>query len=185
MAQVTRVPSAPNALIAAAQSGDRKALELLLENEQQRIYAFGLKMCRNQEDAKDVLQETMLAVTRSIGDFRGEASLPTWLFQIARSFCIKKRRLRKGAPKSTESIDDPACGDLADATPNPEQTTRGKELEALLNEALGQLSPAAREVLVLRDVEGLTASEVAEALSVSVDAVKSKLHRHRASRSGY
>jgi RNA polymerase sigma-70 factor (ECF subfamily) len=171
---------APNTLIAAAQRGDRKALEQLLEMEQQRIYAFGLKMCRNQEEAKDVLQDTMLAVARSIGEFRGEASLPTWLFQIARSFCIKKRRLRKGAPRTTESLEAPGAMGVADAAPNPEQTTRGKELELLLNEALSALPTASREVLVLRDVEGLTAPEVAEVLGVSVAAVKSKLHRARA-----
>jgi len=172
--------AAPNALIASAQAGDRKALERLLASEQSRIYSFGLKMCRNNEDARDVLQETMLAVARNIGAFRGDASLPTWLFQIARSFCIKKRRLRKGAPKTTEQLEGVSESALADASPSPEQTTRSKELEAMLNDALANLSPSAREVLILRDVEGLTAPEVAKVLGISLEAVKSKLHRARA-----
>lgn len=167
---------AHNPLLAAAQAGDRRALEKLLAEEQSRIYSFGMKMCRNPEDAQDVLQDTMLAVARSIGDFRGEASLPTWLFQIARSYCIKKRRLRKGAPKATEELDD----SMSDDAPSPEQTARSKEMEKLLNHALATLPPSAREVLVLRDVEGLSAAEVAEVVGSSVDAVKSKLHRARA-----
>ncbi|MCC6811671.1 MAG: sigma-70 family RNA polymerase sigma factor [Deltaproteobacteria bacterium] len=170
-----------SSLIAAAQNGDRKALERLLQAEQRRIYAFGLRMCGNASDASDVLQETMLAVTRNIGTFRGDASLSTWLFQIARSFCIKNRRRRKGAPKRTEPLDVAKEETLADDSPSPEQTTRRKELAAQLNEALATMAAPAREVLVLRDVEGLTAPEVARVLGISVEAVKSKLHRARAS----
>lgn len=178
MVMTSSATTTSDALVSAAQRGDRQALQQLLQTEQQRIYAFGLKMCRHPEDAKDILQETMLAIAQGIGGFRAEASLSTWMFQIARSFCIKKRRLRKGAPKASETIDEAEA--LADSAPDPEQTTRSKELEAILNEALAQLPQASREVLVLRDVEGLTAPEVAAVLGVSVDAVKSKLHRARA-----
>ena len=169
------------ALISAARDGDRAALERLLAAEQARIYSFGLKMCRNGEDARDIVQDTMFAVARGISGFRGDAAFSTWLFQIARSFCIKKRRARKGAPKHTEALDHVPESALTDATPSPEQTARGKELETLLNEGLATLPVAAREVIVLRDVEGLTAPEVAQVLGISVDAVKSKLHRARAS----
>lgn len=172
--------SAPsNDLIARAQRGDRKALERLLAEEEKRIYAFGMRMCRNPEDAADVLQETLLAVAKHIGEFRGDASLPTWVFQIARSFCIKKRRRRKGEPERSEALADATT--VSDRAPSPEQTASGKELEALLHDALQALPASAREVIVLRDVEGLTAPEVARVLGVSVDAVKSKLHRARSS----
>ncbi len=176
-----RTDETPKQMIAAAQRGDRKALERLLEAEQRRIYAYGLKMCGNRDDARDVLQETMLAVARSIGSFRGDAALSTWLFQIARSFCIKNRRKRKGEPTHTENMEAIQERLLVDASPSPEQTTRKKELEALVNDALATLPAPAREVLVLRDVEGLTAPEVARVVGTSVDAVKSKLHRARAS----
>lgn len=167
---------APPSLIEAARRGDKKSLEKLLSLEQARIYAYGLKMCRNPEDARDVAQETMLAMSRSLHDFRGDAALSTWMFQIARSFCIKKRRRRKGAPAETEDVDGMA---LADPRPGPEQTLGAKEMEAALGEALESLPLSAREVLVLRDVEGLTAPEVAKVLGTSVLAVKSKLHRAR------
>jgi len=76
----------------AARAGDARALEMLLERHQAQVYRFGLKMCRDPEDAKDVLQDTLLAMARSVRDFRGASSISTWLYAIARSFCIKKRR---------------------------------------------------------------------------------------------
>ncbi len=177
-----KAPAAvPKELIAAAQHGDRKALERLLAAEENRIYAFGMRMCRNPDDAADVLQETLLAVAKHIGEFRGESSLPTWLFQIARSFCIKKRRRRKGQPEKSESLSNIDEAAMSDRGPSPEQTASGKELEAMLHDALRSLPAPAREVIVLRDVEGLTAPEVAEVIGVSVGAVKSKLHRARSS----
>lgn len=169
---------ATKALIALAKQGDKKALNALLKQEEARIYAFGLRMCRNRDDAADVLQETMLAVVKHLGEFRGDAALSTWLFQVARSHCIKKRRRRKGEPQRTDALDSPEVS-LRDSSPDPEQTTSARELERLMQEALNELPTAAREVLVLRDVEGLTAPEVARVLGTSVEAVKSKLHRAR------
>src|SRR5581483_2651932 len=82
-------------LLADARAGDKQALETLLERHQAQVYRFGMKMCRNPEDAKDVLQETLLAMARSVRDFRGASSISTWLYTIARSFCIKKRKRSK------------------------------------------------------------------------------------------
>jgi RNA polymerase sigma-70 factor (ECF subfamily) len=169
-------------LMAAARRGDTAALEALLIRYQPRLYRFGLHMCGNEEDAGDVAQDSLISMARSLRDFRGESSLSSWLYTIARSFCIKKRRRGKFAPAREESLEAPginAAQRLADPAPSPEQTTANRELQFALTRAIDRLAPAQREVLVLRDVEGLSAPEVAKVLEISVDAVKSRLHRAR------
>ncbi len=168
-------------LLQAAQAGDRAALEALLAEEQARIFRFGMKMCRQQQDAEDILQETMLAASQSIGNFHGESSLATWLYTIARSFCIKKRRQSKFAPSTLESLDAQAgeAEGVAYRGKTPDEEAQNRELQESLKDALQTLEPEAREVLVLRDMEGLKASEVAQVLRIGVPAVKSRLHRAR------
>jgi RNA polymerase sigma-70 factor (ECF subfamily) len=170
-------------LLDAARTGDRKALEALLSRHQPRVYRFGLKMCRDPEDAKDILQETLLAVARGVKDFRGASSVSTWLYTIARSFCIKKRRRSKFAPESEESLDAAGPGEevlqLADPARPADESLAGRQVEVALETAIAGLDPMYREVLVLRDVEGLTAPEVAEVMGLTVEAVKSRLHRAR------
>ena len=170
-------------LLERARTGDRQALEDLLSRHQRRVYRFGLKMCRDPEDAKDVLQETLLAVARTVKDFRGASSVSTWLYTIARSFCIKKRRRPRSAPVAELSLetDRPAAAaSLPDASPAPDRLVEDHETRSALDAALASLSAPHREVIVLRDVEGLSAGEVAEVTGLSVDAVKSRLHRARA-----
>jgi RNA polymerase sigma-70 factor (ECF subfamily) len=167
-------------LLAAARGGDRRALEELLARHQRRVFRFGLRMCNDEERAKDVLQETLLAAARGIREFRGAASVSTWLYTIARSFCIKSRRASKFAPEQVESLDAaPEARRVADAARGPEEATAAAQLDAALRAAIASLEPMYREALVLRDVEGLPAAEVAEILGVSVEAVKSRLHRAR------
>lgn len=168
-------------LLERARAGDRQALEALLERHQDQVYRFGMKMCRDPEDAKDILQETLLAAARGVGEFRGAASLTTWLYTIARSFCIKKRRRSKFAP-AEQSLEGSAAetARLADPTRAPDEALAGKQVEQALEQAIAALEPMYREVLVLRDLEGLTAPEVAEILGLGVPAVKSRLHRARA-----
>lgn len=168
-------------LLERARAGDRDALASLLEAQQGQIYKFALRLCGSEADAQDVLQETLLTVARSIGQFRGDATLSTWLYTIARSFCVKKHRRGKHAPAEHESIDDPAlAGTVMDPGPEPEAAIAGKQIGEALEIAIGELAPMYREVLVLRDGEGLTAPEVADVLGIGVDAVKSRLHRARA-----
>lgn len=170
-------------LVSAAQRGDREALGRLLERHQAKVYRFGMRMCRGEEDAKDVLQETLIAAVRTLPDFRGASSLSTWLYSIARSFCIKQRRRSKFAPETFESLDAREPSEAALQLPDPargaDEALDGHRLEAALDDAIGALEPKYREVLVLRDIEGLSAAEVAEVLDLSVDAVKSRLHRAR------
>jgi RNA polymerase sigma-70 factor (ECF subfamily) len=166
-------------LLEAARGGDGQALDDLLKDVEPRLYRFSLKMCRRPEDAQDVLQETMLAVFRSVAGFRGDASVSTWLYTIARSFCIKKRRRRVFAPEVVSLEASPAAGRAATTARDPEQSLADRELADALGAAIASLEPAAREVLVLRDVEGLPASEVAAITGASLSAVKSRLHRAR------
>ena len=173
-----------NDLLERARHGDREALDALLASHQQQIYRFGLKMCRDPEDARDVLQDTLFAMARGVRDFRGASSISTWLYTIARRFCIKKRRRSKFAPAHERSLDsdvDTEAGRLADPAKRPDEVLADQEVETALGRAIGALEPMYREVLLLRDVEGLSAPEVAEVLGVSVQAVKSRLHRARLS----
>ncbi len=170
-------------LITRAHGGDRAAIEQLLERHQPQLWRFGLKLCRNEDDARDLLQETMLAAARSIGGFRGDASLSTWLFTIARSYCIKQRRLGVHAPARLESLETEASDEvMARPAPgaDPEAAAASSELGVALDQAINALSVPYREVLLLRDVEGLSAPEAASVLGLSVEAIKSRLHRARA-----
>jgi RNA polymerase sigma-70 factor (ECF subfamily) len=144
------------------------------------VFDFGVRMCGDPEDAKEVLQETLLAAARTVGTFRGGSSLPTWLYTIARSFCIKRRRRSKFAPPAEASLEG-VLERVPSSSPGPDELAERGEVKRALASALLALDPASREVLVLRDMEGLTAPEVAEVTGSTVDAVKSRLHRARAS----
>jgi RNA polymerase sigma-70 factor (ECF subfamily) len=171
--------STDEALIAAFRSGDGRALESLLERHAPAVYRFGTKMCRDPEDAKDVLQDTLLAAARGLHEFRSGAAVSTWLFAIARSFCIKMRRRRVGSPAEHTSLDEGDARTVASAGVSPDDAASHRELGAALDAAISELDPIHREVLLLRDVEGLSAQEVAGVLGVSVEAMKSRLHRAR------
>lgn len=171
------------ALVAAARAGDRKALEQLFALYEPQVFRFGMKMCRNTEDAREVLQDTLLAAVRTLGDFRGDAALGTWLYSIARNFCLRRRRRGKLAPLETATVSSTSSEGRALPDPGrpPDEELAGRRMQSALDDAIGALEPKYREVLVLRDVEGLSAAEVAEALGLSVEAVKSRLHRARKS----
>jgi RNA polymerase sigma-70 factor (ECF subfamily) len=139
-------------------------------------------MCRHDQDAQDVVQDTLLAAARSLRDFRAAASVSTWLYAITRSFCIKKRRRSKFAPRFEVSLDASEGRDALvarDPARGPEELAQGNEVQAALEQAIRTLEPRQREVLLLRDVEGLSAPETAEVTGLSVEAVKSRLHRAR------
>jgi RNA polymerase sigma-70 factor (ECF subfamily) len=169
-------------LVERARTGDAAALDRLLRVLEPQIWRFGLRLCGDREDARDVLQDTLLGAVRTLGEFRGEAALSTWLYTIARSHCIKKRRRPKGAPANLVSLDadsGEAGRGLADSASGPAEQAERAELGRLLERALATLPPAFREAVVLRDLEGLSAPEAAAVLGVSVAAVKSRLHRGR------
>jgi RNA polymerase sigma-70 factor (ECF subfamily) len=164
------VASEDRQLIDAAKAGDRGAVDELLARYEPHIYRFGLRMCGDEESAREVLQETLLAAFRTLSTFRGDASLSTWLFQIARSFCIKERR---GVKPSAPLMDCP------DDAPAPDVRAHAREIGEALARAIADLPAEQRDVLVLRDVEGLSAAEAARIVGIEVRALKSRLHRAR------
>jgi RNA polymerase sigma-70 factor (ECF subfamily) len=164
------------ALLKRARGGDSAAVEQLLKRYERSVYRFGLRMCGDEDAAREVLQETLLAAFRHLHEFRGDAALSTWLYQIARSFCSRQRR----AP-SVESAESDEARQVASPASGQEDRAHARQMAELIQAAIGSLSTEAREVLVLRDVEGLSAEEAAQVLEVSVPALKSRLHRARLS----
>jgi RNA polymerase sigma-70 factor (ECF subfamily) len=170
------------ALLDAARSGDRAALDALVTRYEPHVYRFGMTMCHDEDDARDVLQDTLLAMVRSLKSFRADSSLSTWLYAIAHHACLKRRRRRSSAPRRVESLDTLDEGErerLSASGPTPENAAEASETQAALAEAIRGLDPGQRSILLLRDVEGVSAAAVAEALGLSVAAVKSRLHRAR------
>ncbi len=169
-------------LLDRVRAGDARALDTLLERYEARVYAFGMRLCREPEDARDVLQETLLTLARSADSFEGRSSLSTWLFTVARSFCIKQRRRRAGAPERFESLDDLdrfGASEPATTARAPDEAAADRELADAIEAAVARLDEPLREVVMLRDIEDLSAAETAEVLGLSVPATKSRLHRAR------
>jgi len=103
-----------------ARAGDRAALDRLLRLHEKRVYRFGLRMCGDEEAAREVLQSTLLAAFRRLDSFRGDARLSTWLFAIARSFCSRQHRRTRSAPVHEVPLDAPDSDvRLEDSAPNP------------------------------------------------------------------
>jgi RNA polymerase sigma-70 factor (ECF subfamily) len=182
-------PNNEHALIEASRSGDPAAVDELVRANQGRVYNFALRMCRNAEDAKDILQETFLGMLRSIKDFRGESKFTTWLYRIASNACLKKRRrgVFEPEPQQELSLDElmPRPGpdgrkpEIADWSQDAERALLRGELSERMEAAIDRLPREYKVVLVLRDVEGFSAEETAKMLELSVPAVKSRLHRAR------
>lgn len=162
-------------LVERAKAGDRAAMEELLAAVAPAVRRFGMRMCRSDADADDVLQETLVAVATHIGDFEGRSALTSWLFSLARSACARRRRGLKNQPP----VPSDGLPEHADEQPSPERRFESAELASVLTQALDRLPEDYREAILLRDMEGLTAPEAATALGISVDALKSRLHRAR------
>jgi RNA polymerase sigma-70 factor (ECF subfamily) len=164
--------------LAKAQRGDRQALETVLAQVAPSVHRFARRMCRNESDADDVLQDTLVSVATNLPTFQERSSLTSWVFTLARTACSRRHRgLESKALR--EAAGDEVLGSRADDAKTPEAQVADEELSAALGRALAALPADHREVIHLRDIEGLSAPEAASALGISVDALKSRLHRAR------
>lgn len=167
-------PTHAEDLLTAARAGNVAALGQLLRMHHNGVYRYGLQVCRTTEDAEDALQETMWAASRAIQTFRGSASsIVSWMFTIIRRECYRliDRHRDVGLGGSEDEMPEDA--------PDPADAFVGRRRAELLATALSELEPIHREVVILRDIEGWSAPEAAARLGISVDALKSRLHRAR------
>jgi RNA polymerase sigma-70 factor (ECF subfamily) len=163
-------------LVVKAKSGDRAAMEALLASVAPSLHRFALRMCRHDADAEDTLQDALLSFATHLDGFEGRSSLSSWSFALVRSACARRRRGKKNQPSEAGA----GLADAADDALGPEERAAERQLGEAVTRALDGLSDSHREVLLLRDAEGLTAPEAAAALGITVDALKSRLHRARA-----
>ncbi len=169
-------------LIEEAKKGNKKALGELVKKYEQTIYNFSFKVCRDPEKAENIMQETFYSFVKSINQFDGHSKLSTWLYRIVANHCLMQARKFKGKSFISLENDEDLYSEknIADWSALPYKSAENKELKEILDRTIKKLSPDYRIIFLLRDVEGLSTEETAEATNLSVPAVKSRLHRARA-----
>jgi len=173
-----------SALVAKAREGDTAAYNELINRYSPKIYRLAKHITQHDEDAEDVLQETFLKAFEHLVDFQGQSKFYTWIVRIAVNESLMKLRKRKSdrtvpLDEPLDTGEDTVVREIAVWDEDPEQKYSREELGQILDEAVQTLRPVFRTVFVLRDIEELSTEETAEALGISVPAVKSRLLRAR------
>jgi RNA polymerase sigma-70 factor (ECF subfamily) len=171
-------------LLAKAREGDAAAFSELVNQYSRKIYRLAKHITQNDSEAEDVLQETFLKAFEHLGDFQGQSKFYTWIVRIAVNESLMKLRKRKSdrtvpLDEPLDTGEDTVAREIAVWDENPEQQYSREEIGQILDEAIESLKPAFRTVFVLRDIEELSTEETAQALGISVPAVKSRLLRAR------
>lgn len=175
-------------LVRRAQDGDLDAFEALTTRHEQRVYSLALRMLRHEQDAEDVTQQTFLSALENLSGFRGEAGFSTWLLRIATHAALKVIRKRKGLDTISLDVSTQPQGEdgaiphpeyIADWRESPEELAHRNEVRRLVDDALAQLDEKHRMVFLLRDVEGLSIKETADALGLTEANTKVRLLRAR------
>ena len=166
-------------LIERAMRGDAQAFNELMTQQERRMYAVALRMFANREDAEDCMQEAMLRIFRAIGTFKAQSSFSTWVYRITMNTCLDELRRRKN--KLNTSLDG-----LLDMGWSPSDTRDTPEQHAMKSEARAQITRFIQEwpedmraAIVLRDIQGLSYDDIAEALNTNVGTIKSRISRGR------
>ena len=170
-------------LVAAAKAGDLSAFETLVSRYERKIFRLTQNITQNREDAEDAMQEAFLKAFEHLGEFEGNSRFYTWLVRIAVNQALMKlRRRRPNVVSLDDEIDtgeDMMPRDVEDWGPSPIERYEQTELSGILSRVISELDPPFRIVFQLRDIEQLSTEETAEALGLSVPAVKSRLLRAR------
>lgn len=162
-------------LVAAARDGERQAFAELVRRHQQDVYTLAVRLLGNRELAADVTQDALIRAWRGLGSFRGEAAFSTWLYRITvNAAWSARRRARRHHAADIEQVEHELP-----AVDHVEEAGESLGLRQALREAMGELSPGARTVVILKDVYGWNHAEIAESLGISVTAAKVRLHRAR------
>lgn len=172
------------ALVDRARAGDTAAFEVLVRQYDRQIYRTALHITQNREDAEDITQDVFFKAFQKLEQFQGNSKFSTWLVRIAVNESLMRLRRRKTSKtvsmdQDVETEEGAIPRDFAEWRPNPEQIFSQGELGDILRKTIAGLPPGFRTVFTLRDIENLSTEETAEALGLSVPAVKSRLLRAR------
>jgi RNA polymerase sigma-70 factor, ECF subfamily len=175
----------PVELIERLQAKDPQAFTEFMDRFGRRLLGFGMRMCGDREDAQEVVQDTLLKTFQSVHELKNRAAFAGWLYRIATNACLMKRRRSKFLEEEIPLEDVlPDRTALSQGGPDwnrlPDEAALDGELQGKIRAAILDLPDTYRSVLVLRDLEGLDTEEVAQALGLSKDVVKMRLHRARA-----
>ena len=170
-------------LVTRAKAGDDEAFAQLMRDNERRIYNLTLRMTGNPEDAMDLAQETFLNAWRGLKFFKGDSAFSTWVYRLASNACIdhlrrQKRRQDISAPMPVNEEDD-SVPDIPDERFQPEQELERQELRRAVAAGLDQLSDEHRQVLVMREINGLSYQEIGDILDLETGTVKSRIARAR------
>ncbi|OWZ83320.1 RNA polymerase sigma factor [Natranaerobius trueperi] len=171
-------------LVKKCQKGKLDAFEDLVNKYQQKVYSLCYRFAGNHDDANDLAQEAFIRVYHSIDKFHFKSAFSTWLYRVTSNVCLDE--IRKKKRTSSVSINSPMETDegevyfnLPDQKFNPEQLTERKDVQDIVHKAIQELPEEQRITILLREIEGLSYEELAEALNVSIGTVKSRLNRAR------
>lgn len=172
-------------LILRCQQGDEAAFEDLIRLHEKKVYTLCRRMCRSEDDALEAAQDAFLAVWRGIGSFRADAAFSTWLYRLATNACLDllRRERRHGDLASLD--DEEALTEPADPAPLPEEALERAETQRMVREALLALPDDYREILLLRETEQLSYTEIAEVTGLELGTVKSRINRARQALKNY
>ena len=183
------MPTDDHSLVQRARSGDERAFRTLVERYQKKVYAVALGMVKDREEAMDVVQEAFVKVHRSLDTFKADATFYTWLYRITVNVCIDVIRRRGAMRAEAVEFDERVGHDLAEANlgavssqlgSNPEKSVLRRELGEKIQEALEQIPEKHRAILLLRELDGLSYEELAQALEIPKGTVMSRLFHARA-----
>ena len=166
-------------LILLMQQGDESAFETLVRLYEKKVYTLCRRMCGSDEDAQEAAQDAFLSLWRSAKSFRGDASLSTWFYRLATNACIDLLRRNKRGGERVSLDDEETTLKLVDESPLPEQALERKETQRLIEEGLAALPEEYRAILLLREAEGLSYAEIADAMHMELGTVKSRISRGR------
>ena len=171
-------------LVTRAKAGDSDAFGQLMEQNQNRIYSLALRMVGNPEDAADLTQDAFLSAWRNLEGFQGEASFSTWLYRLTSNACIdflrkEKRKRAAGTVLYLDDTEEGASLDLPDYDADPHKQLEQSEVRQGITDCMDALSEEHRKVLSLREISGLSYTEIADILGLEEGTVKSRIARAR------
>lgn len=176
-------------LVQRVRQGDQRAFKLLVERYQRKVYSIALGMVKDKEEARDVAQEAFVKVYKYLEHFKGDASFYTWLYRITVNICIDVLR-RKGSARGDEHVefDESVRLDISEANigalgsklgTNPQKAALRRELADKITAAIQQIPEAHRQILLLREVEGMSYEDLARTLDIPKGTVMSRLFHAR------